>query len=111
MNQRKKIFYKDLKTQDVKMNFGDYFLSLRRIINDYDPMDLLRYGREDEYDPETASILSQLNNDLTLEQVHDLVFHDFRYWFQPLAVKKAKYRSLSVAIYNWMNQIDLKSFT
>ena len=107
MNQRKKSFYKTINTDDVKSHYGELFLELRMIINLHDPIGLSKYGLADEYDPETASILVQLNNDLSEVQVHELVYQDFKYWFNPVAGKKEKYKDLSSDIYKWLKQVDL----
>ena len=45
--------------------------------------------------------------DLTKQEVHDLVFNDFTYWFKPVAGDKEKYKELSDALYNWMLKTDL----
>lgn len=107
MKQPNEAFYKSINTLDVKSQYGDSFLELSRIIELHDPMALLLYGIEGEYDPEVASVLIQLNKDLTMQDVHDLVFNDFTYWFEPIAGKKEAYKDLSKAIYNWTLNADL----
>jgi hypothetical protein len=107
MKQRKKSFYKTINTNDIKSHYGKLFLELRSLIHRHDPIDIAKYGMEDEYDPETASILVQLNNNLSQVQVHELVYQDFMYWFNPVAGKKEKYKDLSSAIYKWLKQVDL----
>ena len=109
MNQRKKSFYKTINIDDGKSHYGELFLELRTIIHLHDPIDIAKYGMEDEYDPETASILIQLNKDLSQVQVHELVYQDFTYWFDPVAGKKENYIDLSAAIYNWLQQIVLNN--
>ena len=109
MNQRKKSFYETINTNDIKSHYGELFLELREIINLHGPIGLAKYGVEDEYDPETASILIQLNKDLSQVQVHELVYQDFTYWFDPVAGKKENYIDLSAAIYNWLQQKVLNS--
>jgi hypothetical protein len=107
MKQQEESFYKTINTADIKSQYGDSFLELSRILELYDPMELLIYDIEGEYDPEVASILVQLNKDLTKQEVHDLVYNDFTYWFKPVAGDKEKYKELSDALYNWMLKADL----
>ena len=107
MNHPDETFYKTINTAAVKSLYGDSFLELSRIIELQDPMELLIYDIEGEYDPEVASILVQLNKDLTKQEVHDLVFNDFTYWFKPIAGDKEHYIELSDAVYNWMIKSDL----
>ena len=107
MKQQEESFYKTINTADIKSQYGASFLELSRILELHDPMELLIYDIEGEYDPEVASILVQLNKDLTKQEVHDLVFNDFTYWFKPVAGDKEKYKELSDALYNWMLKTDL----
>jgi hypothetical protein len=107
MKQPNEDFYKTINTADVKSQYGDSFLELSRLIELHDPMELLIYDIEGEYDPEVATILVQLNKDLIEQEVHDLVFNDFTHWFKPVAGEKEKYKELSAAIYNWMLKADL----
>lgn len=115
MNQRKKSFYRTINTNDIKSHYGELFLELRTIVNLDNLAGLAKYGIVDEYDPETTFILVKLNNALSKVQFHELVFHDFTYWFEPVACKNENYKDLSAAIFNWMqqkvlnNQVQLES--
>jgi hypothetical protein len=109
MNQRKKSFYETINTNDIKSRYSELFLELRIIVNFHDLIGLVKYRIAGEYDPETASILAQLNNDLSQVQFHKLVYQDFKYWFEPVAGKKENYKDLSAAIYNWRQQIVLNN--
>jgi hypothetical protein len=109
MKQQMEEFYLSINSNAVKKQEGEVFLELRRLIDLHDPMQLTQYGIESEYDPETASILIQLNKELTKEDVHDLVINDFTYWFDPKIVKSEKFKDLSDAIYNWMMSAKLNN--
>ncbi len=107
MKQPNEAYYKSINPADVKSQYSISFIELRTIIEKYDPMNLMQFGIEGEYDPEVASILIQLNKNLTEQEVHDLVFNDFTHWFKPVAGEKEKYKELSAAIYNWTLKADL----
>lgn len=109
MNQQEKHFYQSIDTSLIKSQFGDVFLELREIIELHDPMRLTQYDVVGEYDPETASILIQLRKDLTQEEVHDLVYTDFSFWFEDVVGQKEDYNELSEAIYAWMMKTQLNS--
>jgi len=106
MKQQKKSFYKSLDIKKVKSQYGDLFVELRGIIDFYDTTNLKKYGVAEEYDPETASILIQLNKELNQKQVYDLIYNDFRYWFEVVAGKKENYKELAEAIYKWMIKVE-----
>ena len=107
MNQQEELFYKSIDTNLVKSQFAEVFLELRKIIELHDPMQLMKFETEAEYDPETASILLQLQKDLTLDEVHDLVYKDFCYWFEPVVGQKENFKEISAAIYLWMKTAAL----
>jgi hypothetical protein len=48
-----------------------------------------------------------LNKNLNQEQLLELVYQEFKYWFDPIAGKKENYENLSEAIYNWMKSVSL----
>ena len=107
MKQQHKILDKSFDINKIKSQSSELFIGLRSIIDFYDPVDLSKYGIEDEYDSETASILVQLNKNLNQEQLLELVYQEFKYWFDPIAGKKENYENLSEAIYNWMKSVSL----
>jgi hypothetical protein len=88
--------------------YGDLFYALRLIINEYNPMN---FGHlevaPDEYNPEVATIIAQLNQQMTMAEVHQVVFHDFNLFFTPIRLSKAKFLELSNAIYLWLQEITL----
>jgi hypothetical protein len=88
--------------------YGDLFYALRTIINEYNPMD---FGHlevaPDEYDPEAATIIAQLEQKMTREEVHHVVFYDFKLYFSPIRLSKADFLEISNAIYLWMQDITL----
>jgi hypothetical protein len=107
MKQQEEFFYKSIDTNLVKSQYAEVFLELRSIVELHDPMQLKQYETEGEYDPEVASILVQLNKDLTEQDVHDLVFGDFTYWFKPVAGEKENYKEISEAIFAWIKKTEL----
>jgi hypothetical protein len=107
MNQQEKLFYKSIDINLVKSQYGEVFLELRKIIELHDPMQLNQYETEGEYDPETASILIQLQNNFVLQEVHDLVYNDFSFWFEDIVGQKENYKELSDAIYAWIKNTEI----
>lgn len=62
----------DLDLNEVKQSQADIFFSVREIINKHDPADLIVIGApEDEYNPEVKTIVYQLKNDQTIDQIQD----------------------------------------
>ncbi len=96
-----------LNNDSVKKEFGNKYLELRAIINKHDPIGLINTGApEDEYEPEVKTIIVQLNDKQTKEQIHDLVYAEFLRWFDDESTARPKntYDSLAVDIYNWRNK-------
>ena len=98
MNKANEIGFK------LKKELGDGFYELRTIINKHDPIGLIQSGApEDEYDAEVKTIIIQIVNGLTKEQIHDIVFNEFSSWFnfyESIVGPKDKYHDLAVDIYN-----------
>jgi len=88
----------------VQNYYGSLFFELRNIVNEYDPMDLMQYGVEDEYDPEVATIIFQLQLGLNTDQIHEIVYQEFVRWFEPVAGKRENYEQLSLAISRWLQE-------
>lgn len=110
MKQAKKTncLIKSIDRMKVMQVYGDLFYALRAIINEYNPMNFghIEYV-PDEYDPEVATIIAQLTQQMTLEEVHQVVFRDFKLFFAPLRVSKADFLELSKAVHLWMQDITL----
>jgi hypothetical protein len=80
-------FLIDLDLKDVKQSHADIFFSVREIINTHDPIGLIAIGApEDEYDPEVKTIVFQLKNVYTIEQIQDLVYQEFMRWFNEKSI-------------------------
>jgi hypothetical protein len=72
-----------LDKDSVKKAYGDKFNDLRTIINKHDPIGLISNGApDDEYEPEVKTIIVQLDNKKTEQQIHDLVYQEFIRWFE-----------------------------
>jgi hypothetical protein len=106
--KKTKCLTKTIDRMRVMRVYGDLFYALRAIINEYNPMN---FGHlevaPDEYDPEVATIISQLKQQMTKDEVHTIVFQEFKRWFAPLQLKKADYSELSNAIYSWLLEVSL----
>jgi hypothetical protein len=110
MPQTEKVKYlsKTINIYKVKDVYGDLFYALRYFVNDRNPMDFYHLeGVPDEYDPEVATIIAQLNQQMTAKEVHSLVFKDFKIWFSPVHGIKANYLELANAIFSWLQEISL----
>ena len=93
-----------LNLDSVKSKYGDRFMELRTIINRHDPIGLLAIGApEDEYESEVKTIIIQLDNEKTEQQIHDLVYQEFIRWFndKSTAGTKENYTGLAKDIYDW----------
>ncbi|MDE0561988.1 hypothetical protein OU792_18470 [Algoriphagus sp. NF] len=96
-----------LDLDSVKSSHGDRFLELSSIINQHDPIGLLKIGApEDEYEPEIKTIIVQLDKDMTEQQVHDLIYQEFLRWFEDESTTgpKESYGELAVDIHKWMKK-------
>jgi hypothetical protein len=87
----------------VKADYGDRFKELRSIINEYDPIGLIDIGApSDEYDPEVKTIIVQLKNEMTKQEVHELVYQEFQRWFG--MGEREDYEELAAAIFEWLKK-------
>ncbi len=96
-----------LDIDSVKSEYGDRFMELRTIINQHDPISLLDIGApEDEYESEVKTIIVQLKDDMTQQQVHDLIYQEFLRWFddESTAGPKESYKKLAIDIHKWMKK-------
>ena len=91
----------NINTDSVKTLYGDKFLKLRSIVNKYDPVGLISSGApQDEYEPEVTTIITKLNSNLSENEVYDLVFNEFDFWFGGSTTgPKSSYKSLSKDVY------------
>ena len=96
-----------LDLDSVKSIHGDRFSELRTIINRHDPIGLLDIGAPgDEYEAEVKTIIVQLDHDMTEQQIHDLIYHEFLRWFEDesTAGPKEAYKELATDIHEWMKK-------
>jgi hypothetical protein len=106
-NELKKDPLLSLNNDSIKQHFGNKYLELRTIVNKHDPIGLIGSGApQDEYEPEVKTIIVQLNDKQSKEQIHDLVYAEFLRWFddESTAGPKSAYDSLAADIYNWKNK-------
>ena len=97
----------DLKLNTVKSAHGVQFGELRTIINMHDPIGLIEIGApEDEYDPEVKTIIVQLENGMTVQQIHDLIYKEFLRWFgdKTTVGPKEVYVTLASDIHVWISK-------
>lgn len=81
------------------------------IINSYDPVGMLSMGAgEEEYDLEVRTIIVQLDNYMTVNEIYDLVREEFIYWFsKEIVVGREKlYRSMAEDIHRWIKNKRLE---
>ena len=80
-------FLIDLDLKEVKQSHADIFFSVREIISKHDPIGLMAIGApEDEYDPEVKTIVYQIKNVHTLEQIQDLLHQEFMRWLNEKSI-------------------------
>jgi hypothetical protein len=96
-----------LSIDSVKKEFGQSFNELRTIINKHDPINLIKIGApEDEYDSEVKTIIIQLKNMTTEQQVHDLIYQEFLRWFnhERITGPKDSYKELAADVFVWAKE-------
>jgi hypothetical protein len=87
------------------LRHGESFYIVRAIINETDPLGLLKIGwPESEYDLQVLLILDKLDEAKTVEQIHDLVYGEFFEWFDEGAGNRENYRLIAQRINNWKNK-------
>ena len=96
---------KDLKKLDqkaVEAKYGRRFNELGKIIEKHDPMGFMAFeGMKGEYDLEVKTIIVQLEKDMSVEEVHNLVFQEFVRWFEEAAGEKEAYKELAKEVWEW----------
>lgn len=111
LNKTLEEFRKDslfsLDNDSVKKAYTITYLELRSIINKHDPIGLLSGGApEDEYDPEVKTIIVQLTEGQSEQQILDLIYKEFLRWFgkESIIGPKEAYKSIAFDIYNWKHK-------
>lgn len=106
--EKGKCLSKTIDLYKVREAYGDLFYALRTIINKQNPMDFYHLeALPDEYDPEVATIIIQLHQRMTKEEIYDLVSQEFNRWFSPIPISKEPCLELSIDIFNWLKEITL----
>lgn len=91
----------------VKLQFGQLFTDVEQILFDHDPIEIAFIGDEnvadnpDEYAPEVGTILPRLKTAKSAADVTDIVYEEFKRWFddEETVGPKARYFALSVEIW------------
>ena len=110
MSQKEKVkcLSKTIDLYKVREAYGDLFYALRAFVNDRNPVDFYHLeGVPDEYDPEVATIIIQLHQRMTKEEIYDLVFQEFKRWFDDIPISKGACWELSIDILKWLTEITL----
>lgn len=106
--EKVKCLSKTIDIYKVREVSGDLFYALRAFVNDRNPVDFYHLeGVPDEYDAEVATIIIQLHQGMTKEEIFDLVFQEFNRWFSPISISKEPCWELSIDIFNWLKEITL----
>lgn len=104
-----KCLSKTIDIYKVREAYGDLFYALRAFVNDRNPMDFYHLeALPDEYDPEVATIIIQLHQRMTKEEIYDLVSQEFNRWFKPIPISKVACLELSIDIFAWLSEITLQ---
>ena len=103
-----KCLARKIDTYKVREVYGELFYALRAFINNRNPMDLYHLeDLPDEYDPEAATIIIQLHQRMTKEEIYDLVSQEFNRWFKPIPISKVACWELSIDIFDWLSENTL----
>ncbi|GGE15664.1 hypothetical protein [Psychroflexus salis] len=106
--EKGKCLSKTIDIYKVRKVYGELFYALRAFINNRNPMDFYHLeAQPDEYDPEVATIIIQLHQKMTKEDIYDLVFQEFNRWFKPIPISKVVCLELSVGIFDWLSENTL----
>lgn len=103
-------FLIDLDLNEVKQSQAEIFYSVREIINKHDPARLIVIGApEDEYDPEVKTIVYQLKNDQTIDQIQDMVYQEFIRWFNEKAIygERESYLKIAIEIHQLLGKVGV----
>ena len=104
MTERDEIIQKRNK---LKEEFGQLFTEVEQILFNHDPAEIAFVDQEsvaenpDEYAPEVETILPRLSKAKSALDVTDIVYEEFKKWFddEETVGSKSKYHSLSVEIW------------
>ena len=91
----------------LKSQFGQLFTEVEQILFSHDPIEIACVGDEnvvdnpDEYAPEVGTILPRLGTASTAADVTDIVYEEFKRWFddEETVGPKARYEALSGEIW------------
>ena len=90
----------------LSKEFGDKrFDELMSIVNKHDPMGITMLAPISEYCLEVASIIVQLDDCITKEEIYLLVLGEFERWFYKIESKDlSRYEELAEDIYDWKSK-------
>ncbi len=106
--KKAKCLSKTLDIYKVIEVYGDLFYALRAIISKHNPIDFGHLeDQPDEYDPEVATIIVQLRQQMSKDEIYNLVVQEFNRWFEPIPISKVACLELSIDIFAWYTEITL----
>jgi|GEM_PF-2478017 len=100
---------KVFETHFEKLDEDQKHLELRGIINEYDPVFLLWFAYEDEYDGEIETINEDLHTSVDKTEVYELVHYVFKKrfnisWEDDIGwMGRQDYINMAKDIFNWLN--------
>jgi len=63
--------------KELKSNYKNDFAALTKLVNDFDPCELIKGGAPlDEYDCLTQQLLSSIYNNKSRQKIKDLIIHE-----------------------------------
>lgn len=85
----------------VKSFYGERFFAVTELLALYDPLGLIALGApSDEYDPEAKTIMVQLDDAESVEDLHNIIYTEFVRWFdKSIAGEKEKYHPIAIEIF------------
>jgi hypothetical protein len=101
----------------VREAYGELYYALRTFVNNRNPMNFYHLENSPgEYNPEVATIIIQLRQQMTKVEIHDLVVQEFKRWFGEGLFSNVSCMQLSNDIYTWLAEVtiplfDWKTFT
>ncbi len=96
------------RKQELKQEYGALWNKVSEILFRLDPMGINFGSNTDEYEPEVSSILPQLKDCESADDVRGVVYDEFVYWFGDVtAGEELDYVELAQAIWDAWNEYKM----
>ena len=93
------------RREELKRQYGELFEDISAALFRNDPMGINFETNTDEYEPEAGTILPRLRTCESEEDVLDVVYEEFKNWFDPASAgPKENYTNVSAEIWAIWNR-------